>query len=214
VRHIVKRDPPASIVGYRNDTVTEFEDVRGKEKIRLALAIEQGYLCCYCLRRVEPVVGAIKIEHWASQRDTPERRFEWRNLLGSCMGGDGERLPRRDLTCDTRKEDQALSVNPTDASHVALVRFRGDGRVHSANAAIQVDLDRTLNLNHVSLVRARKATIDSVRNELARRHPGSWRRVTLEAELRRWRPGTSERRLPPFCEAVAQELERRLTRAP
>ena len=97
---------------------------------------------------------------------------------------------------------------------MSLVRFEGSGRVGSKDPEIQRDLDDTLNLNDRTLVAARQAATQAVLNELKLRQPtGDWSRQQLRRELERWRPSTSKRELPEFCESVAQELQRRIDRA-
>jgi uncharacterized protein (TIGR02646 family) len=210
VRPIEKGAPPPEIVSYRNDT-TPFDEFRHKDSVRRALTEEQGFLCCYCLRRINPDADSMKIEHWAPQAIERERWYDWSNLLGACPGGTAGAA--RHQTCDTHKGSTPITVNPTLAEHVARVRFRGDGTVYSEDPLFEQDLNRTLNLNDVTLVAARRARVAAVHVEL-RKHEGSWSRALLERQLDKWRPRRMTGRLPEFCEVVAQELERRLPKRP
>lgn len=211
MRRIEKGPPPREIIPYRNDTQTSFDDFPYKDAVRESLAAEQGSVCCYCMRRIRARAGHMKIEHWASQRDQPERRFDWTNLLGACLGGEGNGDPRHQ-TCDTRKGAQAITVSPTGAN-VAQVHFSGEGRVFSRDPAIDHDLNATLNLNDTGLVYARKMRLEAVLRQFAEKHKGAWKGDLLLRELKRWRPSTIAGPLLELCEVVAQELDRRIARA-
>jgi uncharacterized protein (TIGR02646 family) len=207
VRHIAKGREPASLTGHRLSAHASYDNCQVKDELRDALAREQGFLCCYCLRRIDP--GASRIEHHEAQSTHPERQLDWRNMLVACDGG--ELGPAANRHCDVRKGDTPIQVDPTDAHHVARVKFDGNGRVTSTDAAIQRDLDETLNLNDERLVRTRRAALGDALRQLSRKHgAGNWSRDLLQRELARWRPRAVTERLPEFCEAVAQYIERRL----
>jgi uncharacterized protein (TIGR02646 family) len=209
VRRIQKGAPPPEIVPYRKDAQKAFDDFPHKDAVRAALVAEQGDLCCYCMRRIHANAGRMKIEHWASQNEHPERRFDWTNLLGACLGGEGR--DARHQTCDTRKGGQAITVLPTDA-HVARVRFSGEGKVSSSDQEIDRDLAITLNLNETVLVQARKKMLQFALEQLSKKHQGSWTKTVLLREREQWRPSQTVRKLKEFCEVVAQEFDRKLAR--
>jgi hypothetical protein len=59
-----------------------------------------------------------------------------------------------------------------------------------------------------------QVTVRTALSELNERHTGPWTRVRLERELKRWRPRRLTGPLPMLCEVVAQEIDRRLRKAP
>jgi hypothetical protein len=117
-----------------------------------ALMRDQGYLCGFCMRRVElferDARGNLrldahgnpqrrvtasnqppwKIAHWEPQNPTStssDRSLDWTNMIGACRGGDdlkGGHGPPR--TCDTLQGNRALRVNPYDRRTVAQVKGR------------------------------------------------------------------------------------------
>jgi 5-methylcytosine-specific restriction endonuclease McrA len=68
---------------------TDWEPKDCGDPIREALWREQGGLCAYCMRRIEPRGDKMKIEHFVSRSLEPNRMYDWDNLLGtltSCAG--------------------------------------------------------------------------------------------------------------------------------
>ncbi len=50
-----------------------------KNDLKQALLTEQGYICCYCLRRIE--IGSIRIEHWLPTSKFNVFETNYNNLL-------------------------------------------------------------------------------------------------------------------------------------
>ena len=91
---------------------------------------------------------SMKIEHWLCQADYPsETNWDYRNLLGACLGGVGQ--PGKRQHCDTRKGDQTLMWNPAKLSHQieSRVRYELDGSIHGNEAEFDGQLNQVLNLN-------------------------------------------------------------------
>ncbi len=82
---------PASLTMYRQQPGATYEGFRDKDALRKALVDEQRGLCCYCLSRIRPEIGGMKIEHWHPQALYGNEQLDYANLLGSCMGNDGQR---------------------------------------------------------------------------------------------------------------------------
>ena len=76
----------------------------------------------------------MKIEHWQCQARYPAEQLNYRNLLGACLGGDGQ--PPHLQHCDTRKGDRDLQWNPADPAHhiETRVRYELDGTIRSDDA--------------------------------------------------------------------------------
>jgi uncharacterized protein (TIGR02646 family) len=183
---IRKGRPPAALVTYRRtpDTTTDpprdarydgpgFEAV--KPAVREALVAEQRGVCCYCNDRITPTDTGMKIEHRVPQRGADgdaTRDLDWPNLLGACCGtipapaGRGARL----LHCDSAKGDQRLSLDPTEASHMAAIGYTRGGRVTSSRLEHQGEIDGVLNLNADALVERRTRALSVLQDELQRRY--------------------------------------------
>ena len=206
MRRIVKRKPgPAKLVELQRQGkrfANLDDDPRDKRAVRDALLQDQGFLCCYCMRRIEPGKHQIRIEHFQSQSSAPERDMDWDNLLAACSGARklrgrakddaaARKVPRSEQTCDNRKGDEAITINPIDAS-VEAIRYLNDGRIHHPIARLQEDIDERLNLNVRFLVEdriaAREELIERLRQELG--PDKGWTPASLQRYLDARRQGT------------------------
>ena len=115
MRNITKGPEPPSLTAWRARNPIDYNGYPDKDGLRGSLEAEQRGLCCYCQSRIRAEIGAMKIEHWASQGRHPTLRLVYSNLLGSCMGGEGN--PGRDQHCDTHKGERDLCRNPADPTH-------------------------------------------------------------------------------------------------
>lgn len=142
-----------------------------KAEIRKGLARDQGTLCAYCQRRSPPAEGSMRIDHWHSRSDGGAQ-FEWSNLVGSCASSQ---------TCDIHKANARLFLHPYRAPAPRdLLRYTRDGRAQSDDTRVEDDI-KALNLNAPELVRARKAALDALIEDLNKHE---FRRPTLRARLR------------------------------
>ena len=154
MRAIQKGPEPASLKSYRavpGATYDGKDFTPVKEEIRDALLCDQLALCCYCTRRiskelrplltkpdVSPVVQ-MKVEHWQSQAKFKARQLDWSNLLGSCLGGMG--MPPSAQSCDTRKGEASIALNPLDPAHTSTLRCSNRGYLESTDRIFQEDID-------------------------------------------------------------------------
>lgn len=154
-----------------------------KEEVRDALIREQGHLCAYCMReipddRILPVdtdLRGVYLEHWQarSKAETGKENkgLDYRNLLAVCSGnekapGATGRRKGRHLTCDKKRGNAPLTVNPLDAATLATISYTSDGKIRSSDPIIHDDLNIRLNLNcseeAVTLPENRKAVLDTI----------------------------------------------------
>ncbi len=184
MRAITKGPEPAALQTYRAVPGARYDGkdfTPIKSDIRAALLRDQHALCCYCMRRISseerahptrpdtPPVVQMKVEHWRSQDSYPALQLTWSNLLGACTGGMG--FSPKDQTCDTRKSEDAISLNPLDHTHTSTLYCTSDGRLFSTNPQFQSDIDERLGLNHRILVEDRKARLTRHINQLVAKHP-------------------------------------------
>jgi len=216
MRYIPKGPEPRSLLTYRLTPHATYaglpQDV--KEALRERLVREQGFLCCYCMQRIEPEAEGMKIEHWASQSNpsTHHRELEWKNLLGACKGG--ECSPQRQQHCDTHKGDTPITLNPTEEGCERFVHFLGDGTIRSDDSAINEDLDRTLNLNQARLKNNRKAVLDAFLQAMRRKYPpgATWTDTAMRRELEGLRQPDANSRLTEYCQVPVYWLMKRMGR--
>jgi uncharacterized protein (TIGR02646 family) len=120
MRHINKREEPQSFVDWKKKFKNKYgrfpgyNDLKGqpKEELKESLFSEQGYICCYCCKRIG--ASDSHIEHLRPKGDTKYQKIslEYENLFASCQGysGDGENCGHR----KGNKYDENLFVSPLD----------------------------------------------------------------------------------------------------
>lgn len=212
MKFIEKKHEPETLARYRREMYASYDGFGEKDELRQILAEEQGYLCCYCMGRIEPHPQRMKIEHHVPQSLDSSRALDYRNLLGACKGGEGERLEMQH--CDTRKADQTLHIDPTDRSCEQKIRYNlGSGEVYSNDVTVQHDLDSILNLNLPRLVRNRRNVLNDALAEMEQRHPGTWTVAFIEKERERWMARNVHGKYAEYCVVVLNYLDRKLNRA-
>lgn len=162
MRSITKGREPVSLLQHRQAPHSNFGNFQNKDDLRHALVTEQWALCCYCMGRICPSRESMKIEHWRCQANYPAEQLRYSNLLGACMGGEGQ--PPNKQHCDTRKGNRDLQLNPADPAHQveARVRYRLDGSIVGSDPEFDCQLNNVLNLNLPWLKEHRKGVLDGL----------------------------------------------------
>ncbi len=166
MKQISKRIEPRSLVEHRANGGT-FDNL-SKDDLRNSLLVEQGHICCYCMKRIPQKLKAQEIEkHFPSSKiehvkcqSKPENSkltLDYKNLLLACNGNHG--LPKKMQTCDTYKDERDLSFNPANSSRNIedLINYNLMGEISSKDEFINADLNEILNLNTNDLKNVRKA---------------------------------------------------------
>lgn len=206
MRNITKGLEPASLTQHRSMGHTDYDNYADKDTLREHLVSEQRGLCCYCLSRIRPASSAMKIAHWHSQDRYPAEQLDYSNLLGACMGNEGQ-APKRQH-CDTRQGNRDLSMNPANSAHQVenLIRFEAGGTIFSNDETI----NDVLNLNVPFLKNNRKAALEAFKATLDKR--GALPMEKLKRWLQRWNGESHTNNLEPFCQVVVYWLRKRLNR--
>jgi len=210
MKTIRKGQEPPSLTEHRCTPGATYNGYMGKDELRECLVRDQGSICCYCMQRIRPSYNGMKIEHWHSQTGYPEEQLDYGNLLGACLGNEGQ--PRRQQHCDTCKGDRELRRNPADPSHQIeeFIHYLPNGEVEAPNdQGLNQDLREALNLNLPFLVNNRKAVLDQFKALLGRDKPLG--RQYLERMLADW-SRMNGRELKPYCGVVIYWLKKRLKR--
>jgi uncharacterized protein (TIGR02646 family) len=87
---IIKAVEPNSLTQHRTQAHSDYDNYTQKGELRTALVGEQKGLCCYCSGRIRADPTAMKIEHWQCQANYPQHQLAYGNLLGACLGGQGQ----------------------------------------------------------------------------------------------------------------------------
>ncbi|WP_322156062.1 retron system putative HNH endonuclease [Paratractidigestivibacter sp.] len=184
-------------------------EVRNQRPIREALCREQGGLCAYCMRRIDP--DSSHVEHIIPQSACePGQDVAYDNMLAVCDGnegaGDGSAL-----ICDRARRDRALVVNPLKPETLRGIKYYGNGKIDSDDEAVRKDLNETLNLNCEAayLPQNRKAAIEAL-NEWMK---SSASRRSIVSACKKRRDGIEESELKPeYAGALLYFLDRRIRR--
>ena len=89
MKHIVKQQEPQAFAEWKAlgsaDWAPTYRELSGeiKQSVKQALMAEQGYLCCYCERRL--IDHDSHIEHFRPQNDPQVDPLDYTNLLCSCQ---------------------------------------------------------------------------------------------------------------------------------
>lgn len=154
---IKRGEPPAELTKNVRELLPEqrvYENLSSATRTALkeSLLESQGYLCAYCMRRIDDADHA-KLEHLYPQslsiaEGHPEQTVDYSNMLVSCMGGSDERGRSYETqTCDSHKGNETISIDPCSQSDINTIRYRRNGEIFSTNPVFNRDLDETLNLN-------------------------------------------------------------------
>lgn len=176
--YIEKMREPAELRLEKRKGLTDYSNLSGQAKVAVqkALLQEQGYLCAYCMKRID--LKRVQIEHYIPQHPEdgdydPALTIDYHNMLAVCSGGNKSAGTFKNLTCDQHRGNTPLTVDPLDRASIDKIQYKSDGTIFSEDAAIQRDLDITLNLNCTAsyLKQNRKAALDQVKKKIQSSYP-------------------------------------------
>lgn len=212
MRNITKGVEPPSLAQHRLTSQADYGNLSpaDKDALRQCLVTEQRGLCCYCMQSIRPVQGSMKIEHWHCQANYPDEQLVYWNLLGSCMGGDGQ--PDSIKHCDTSKGNKSLSRNPANPDHHVeqLIRYLPDGTVTSSDQTFNAELSDVLNLNAAHLKNGRAAALRALQQMTMKR--GTLSRQQWEKLLGEWSGESHTNDLQPYCGVIVYWVRKKLVR--
>lgn len=147
---------------YKNEFSSDDPDGNmRRRKLREQLIKEQGYICCYCMKRIS--LDHSHIEHFWPQTHFPQMDLEYSNMFASC-NGDG--IIELDGHCGHKKEDwwRADMIPPTESVIEKIFRYSVDGKIHSmprkATTVVAQDMITQMGLNSYHLKRNRREAIE------------------------------------------------------
>ena len=208
MRNIQKKSEPKSLTQHRANTNSDYDNYPQKQDLRDTLVGEQKGICCYCMQRIKAESKKMKIEHWQCQDRYPHQQLDYNNLLGACLGGEGQEPERQH--CDTKKGNRDLLYNPADRFDdvESKLQFLRDGQIESDDPQFNQEINDVLNLNENRLVSNRKAVLDAFQQGFMGKNPT---KAGMEKALREWN-GENGEVLQPFCQVVVYYLRKKLKR--
>ncbi|MEO5339622.1 MAG: TIGR02646 family protein [Magnetococcus sp. MYC-9] len=140
MKHIDKADEPAPFADWKRQNIPlgmGYGELHGdvKNGLHAALMREQGWICCYCERRITQADS--HIEHFCPQRGDdacPKQDLDYRNLLCSCQLPHAP-VPKEPRHCGVLKGQWFSSalISPMDVDCEGRFRFAADGSVYPAD---------------------------------------------------------------------------------
>ena len=188
---IQKGSEPNAWMRYRLTKGVEF---RAIPELKDSLLKEQGYLCAYCMARIDK--DHMKVEHFKPQSLYLQDIFAYGNLLACCLGKTQE-----ESHCDTSKGNAEISLSPLSPSCVDTLSYEsGTGKIKSSNPYYDRELDRILHLNTPIIKQNRLKVLQGAIQAL---------RIRKQLE-KEWNPVDKEGKRKPYCGIVIYFLEKKL----
>lgn len=206
------KNEPRSLRLHRQKSASFYANYKEKDDLRLVLLEEQGYLCCYCMSRIQaPTQDKMKIEHFHSQYAFSELQLDFRNLLASCKGNENSDL--KEFHCDKSKKEKLISLNPTNESMMRQIKFGRGGQITVLNELWQKEIDEILNLNVETLRIQRQSVYKGVTRFLQKEFGGANpTKAVLNKKIKSWAEKKNGK-FEPFCSVAVYFLTKALANA-
>lgn len=203
MKHIAKGSEPEFFLEFKQGESPDWQpsyaalcdDVRVRKELKEALIAEQGWLCCYCCRRIEAVTS--HFEHLSSQDENPQLDLEYSNLLASC---DSEGPHRH---CGARKSNRRIEITPLQPDCEKYFSFDLLGSVaanppSSSRAEATIEL---LGLNQPLLRESRRQSIVGFTDNI-----DQLSNIEIETLMRNLEQRDFNGKFEPFQPAILQAL--------
>lgn len=169
MKYIRKSLPPQSLIDYRSNPDATYNNFKKNQSIyletKLSLCKEQGYICCYCGRRIEGD-WKTQIEHLYPKGCTQYKDMQLdyeSNLLACCDGGKSDLRDnvcnKNNLHCDAAKGEQIIPISPLTVECENKFIFNENGDVFGVGKDAEVTI-KILKLNSPIIKNMRKHAID------------------------------------------------------
>jgi len=226
LKQIIKGKEPLSLIQYRASiskkdlkTLEKFDTVPSniKDELREKLLEEQGFICCYCMSRID--YNYSKIEHFKPRSIYREKQLDYSNLFIACCGTKIDKkefydckTPKKkyiekDLYCDTKKANKELNHINLLTNIENNLKYKKDGQIFSDNSNINEELNDILNLNYAILKRNREDALSQLFIELKK---SNWTISNLKLTLEKYKQKNSKGKYRPYCEMIVYFLTKKL----
>lgn len=190
MKHIAKGEEPQDLKDWKASANENWQPTWDalsglvKRNLHATLMAEQGFICCYCGKRVSDCDS--HIEHFKPQVPFEADALVYANLLCSCQRQTERREP---LHCGKLKDnwyDEQRLVSPLSADCETRFRFAGDGAIypsHDGDPAARETIDR-LGLDIAKLRAMRSKAIEGVTNDMDKLSTDDLRHLITVLSLR------------------------------
>jgi len=170
MKYIEKRSQPYDLNNWiRNKPNLCYDNITKKRKkfIRKKLLEDQGYICCYCQKRITGIrkdnkidteIEHIKPQEFCSDIET----VSYDNILVSCNGNqlkDNQFLVEQDRHCNNFRQSKALNINLLNNNCENKIYYDLNGGIYAVDNNQDIE-DAIINLNLRILNTTRKAYIN------------------------------------------------------
>lgn len=214
---IEKGAEPHEWLEYRvqPDATYEDADAEAKNALRNSLLLEQGYICGYCMRRIDAAHS--RIEHIKPQSSSlaeghPEEALDYHNMILCCDGDINSAQEKKGFHCDRRKADIPIHFSPLESHVVETVSYSSkSGEIKSSDETYRNDFNDVLNLNHPRLKENRLATLNGVIDRLKKK--SDWKKSELTDALNNYLCKNNEGKKKPYCGIVIWFLMKKIAQS-
>ena len=225
MKQIIKLKEPNSFVEHRTKTHSNFDNIppEAKEELKQKLLVEQGKICCYCMKRIPEKIekdGIIsyemKVEHFKCQDQYESLQLTYLNLFGACTGNEGK--PKKLQTCDTKKAKQELTINllTNSPNCETMFKYNAEGEISSVNDDPEINrqINEVLNLNMQTLKDGRSEIYLGVQRKVeveSRQKENNQLKVSyFQQEREKWLIKSSDNKFKPFCMVAVYYLNKKI----
>lgn len=220
--YIKKNSPPKKFVEFvQKNKHAHFDDMPSdiKQIVRDSLLKGQGYLCAYCMSKInindkkieqKKIEEKIKIEHYVPRNNKNE--LDYKNLLAVCSGnsfGNEEKHQH----CDTKKGNKTLKIDPQRQYNISQISYKPDGTIYSKNKEFDDDLNKVLNLNDDEgcLKQRRKEALDTLKSEIHKIYKDKTATLNFLKKTLNFYTSLNEKgELQPYCGILIEYLENKI----
>lgn len=219
MRAIVKIKEPTDFVEHRAKPNSTFDNIPTdvKNNLRKTLLKSQGYICCYCMKRIS--FSASKIEHFKSQKHnngqngSTDLTLDYNNLYVACVDSGGK---YENQTCDSHKKEIDLqSIDISSIQCNSMFKYDGNGTILSSTGDCNVndEINDVLNLNQQTLKDNRKSIYDGLKNRFRQQYKkGKFNMAYLKKELAHWSSLDSNGFYPEYCMVAVYLINRQISK--
>jgi uncharacterized protein (TIGR02646 family) len=191
-----------------------YNGIKPKTALHIALLKEQGYICCYCARRIDK--SNSHIEHLQPRSPYSDLSLEYSNLMASCQGyseDDEVKLSSKLIKfhkhcghCKGVWYDPTLMVSPLDQDCASYFKYTGAGEIIPTQEALKVgaakETIKRLGLNYAGLMRDRAKVAGQIVNIVE-----NLEKEDIEKLVNSYKVPNSDGKYERFCSVILYFLE-------
>ncbi|GAB4539548.1 MAG: TIGR02646 family protein [Pleurocapsa sp.] len=176
MKYIQKSEPPPDFIDWKNlvnqDWQPNWANFQKPQKtsVHKSLLKEQGFICCYCGRRI--TLADSHIEHFKPRNKYPDLQLDYVNLIASCEIDTSE-PPPIPVHCGHKKGawyKEDLMVSPVESDCADFFCYTEDGQILATKEVTRQKAAKTtiekLELNINKLRKMRGAAIAGILDDI------------------------------------------------